>query len=564
MKSTPKEAPLVKSEVPSKATATRETRQKAPQARHWASHWHYLLLALVVLSFALIRFRLRDMPLERDEGEYAYAGQLISQGIAPYQSVYAMKLPGTYAAYACLMAIFGQSPSGIHLGLMVVNAATIFLVFLLGLRLFGRLAGFVAGASYALLSTSESVLGFAAHATHFSVLPALAGTLLLLIAVENGKRMGLYFSSGLLLGLAFLMKQPGIFFVLFGGLYLLKSEAKEPVAWRQLGSKLGMFSLGAAAPFLLTCFVLWRAGVLRKFFFWTFTYASQYASANTVLQALPVLKLVGPGVLGASVYLWILALLGMTAFVWDSGVRKHAWFSVAFLLFSFLAVCPGFFFRQHYFILMLPALALLVGLGVSSASAKFASTAAMRPFAFVPVLAFAAAFAYSVAEQAEFFFQMDPVAACRSVYAPNPFPEAVAIADYINTHSKKNSQIAVLGSEPEIYFYAKRHAATGYIYTYELMERQKYASTMQQEMIREIESAQPDYIVNVDVFFSWFPREGSDQAIFAWAREYLGANYERVGVVEVGRTTEYYWDDGAKTAKPQSSNRIEVFRRKAS
>jgi len=564
MKFTAKDGLLEKSAVSTKSRRKHETRQKSPQARRWTAHWHYALIALVLLSFALIRFRLRDMPLERDEGEYAYAGQLISQGIAPYQSVYAMKLPGTYLAYACLMAIFGQSSSGIHLGLIVVNAATSFLVFLLGLQLFGRLAGLIAGASYALLSTSESVLGFAAHATHFSVLPALAGTLLLLIAVERGSRIWLYFWSGLLLGLAFLMKQPGIFFVFFGGLYLLKSEAKEPIAWRSVGIKLSVFGLGALAPFLLTCLVLWRAGVLEKFFFWTFTYASQYATTNTILQALPVLKMVAPGVLGPSAYLWGLAFLGIMAFAWDSGARKHAWFTVAFLLFSFLGVCPGFFFRQHYFILMLPAVALLAGLGVSSAREKFASTPAIRPLALAPLFVFAVAFAYSLIQQSEFFFQIDPLAVCQSVYAPNPFPEAVAIADYIKAHSKQNSEIAVLGSEPEIYFYAKRHSATGYIYTYELMERQKYASAMQQEMIREIESAKPDYIVNVDVFFSWFPREGSDNTIFAWAKEYLRANYERVGVVEIGQTTEYYWDDAANTAKPQSANRVEVFRRKAS
>lgn len=43
-----------------------------------------LLLAVIVL-FSLIRLRLLDMPLERDEGEYAYAGQLLLQGIPPYQ-----------------------------------------------------------------------------------------------------------------------------------------------------------------------------------------------------------------------------------------------------------------------------------------------------------------------------------------------------------------------------------------------------------------------------------------------------------------------------------------------
>jgi hypothetical protein len=42
--------------------------------------------ALVVIVFALviaIRIRLLRIPLERDEGEYAYAGQLMLQGIPP-------------------------------------------------------------------------------------------------------------------------------------------------------------------------------------------------------------------------------------------------------------------------------------------------------------------------------------------------------------------------------------------------------------------------------------------------------------------------------------------------
>ena len=59
------------------------------------------MLAVVILFFAVVRFRLRDVPLERDEGEYAYCGQLMLQGIPPYKLAYNMKLPGTYAAYAC-------------------------------------------------------------------------------------------------------------------------------------------------------------------------------------------------------------------------------------------------------------------------------------------------------------------------------------------------------------------------------------------------------------------------------------------------------------------------------
>ena len=70
-------------------------------------------LATIVFTLVVaIRIRLLGIPLERDEGEYAYAGQLILQGIPPYKLAYNMKFPGTYAAYALIMSIFGQTISG--------------------------------------------------------------------------------------------------------------------------------------------------------------------------------------------------------------------------------------------------------------------------------------------------------------------------------------------------------------------------------------------------------------------------------------------------------------------
>src|SRR5271168_4663019 len=164
---------------------------------------YYLPLLLVIVFFSLIRWHFRYIPLERDEGEYAYAGQLMLHGIPPYTLIYSMKLPGTFAAYAAILLLFGQTAKGVHLGLLAVNAVTTFLVFLLGKRLFGPLAGLVAGSSYAVLSTSPTVIGFAGHATHFVVLFAVGGVLLLLRAAES-RRTWLYFLSGLFLGLAFL------------------------------------------------------------------------------------------------------------------------------------------------------------------------------------------------------------------------------------------------------------------------------------------------------------------------------------------------------------------------
>src|SRR5690348_17674104 len=117
----------------------------------------WIVLAIAVLLSLAVRIRLKDLPLERDEGEYAYAGQLLLEGIPPYQLAYNMKLPGTYAAYAAILAVFGQSVQAIHSGLLLVNLATIVLTATLGRRLYGATGGLATGASYALLSTSPSV-----------------------------------------------------------------------------------------------------------------------------------------------------------------------------------------------------------------------------------------------------------------------------------------------------------------------------------------------------------------------------------------------------------------------
>src|SRR5215831_8886118 len=148
-------------------------------------HRGWLVVAVVVLLCFAVRVRLRNMALEGDEGEYAYAGQLMLQGIPPYKAAFNMKLPGTYAAYAIIMAVFGQTPAGIHIGVALINAASIVLIFLIGRRLLDETTSDVAAVSYGLLSLSPSVLGLAGHATHFVVLPALIGIWLLMIAVQS-------------------------------------------------------------------------------------------------------------------------------------------------------------------------------------------------------------------------------------------------------------------------------------------------------------------------------------------------------------------------------------------
>lgn len=526
-----------------------------------SQYWCYGLLLLVILFFALIRFHLRECPLERDEGEYAYAGQLMLQGIPPYQLAYSMKLPGTFAAYSLILAVLGQTPAGIHLGLLLVNAATTLLVFLLARRRFDPLTGLVAAASYALLSTSPSVLGFAGHATHFVVLPALGGLLLLLKAIE-ARRTWLFFCSGVLFGLAFLMKQPGVMFGIFGGLYLVKSEYRDGrLDGRGLAPRAGALVLGSVLPFAVTCLALLAAGSFHKFWFWTFQYSREYASIVSVGYGLQLFRLNAAQVVKPAFWIWAIAGVGLSALLWNRNARAQGWFLAGFLLFSGMAVCPGFYFRQHYFILMLPAIALLTGVAVSSLRQSILLAGRRRVWSFLPVLVFLVAFAGSIFVQREYFFGADPLTACQTVYAGNPFAEAVKVGEYLKNHTSPGKRIAVLGSEPEIYFYADRHSATGYIYTYSLMEPQSHALEMQKEMIAEIEAARPEFVVVVNVPMSVGRLPASETLFFTWADDYLHRQYEKVGTVDMNHPTDYVWDDAARNYRPRSRSFIKVFKR---
>jgi len=148
------------------------------------------------------------------------------------------------------------------------------------------------------------------------------------------------------------------------------------------------------------------------------------------------------------------------------------------------------------------------------------------------------------------------------VYGGNPFPEAVEFGKYIQEHSDANAKVAVLGSEPEIYFYSQRHSATGYIYTYGLMEEQKYASHMQQEMIGEIVKERPEYLVKVMIPGSWLRKTNSDTTILYWAEKYIGEEYRIVGVVDIGAATNYRWDQDAVAYVPRSKYSVYLYKRK--
>lgn len=562
----------------------------------------WLVLTLVVLGIVTyVRLRLLSTPLERDEGEYAYAGQLMLQGVPPYQDLYSMKWPGTFGAYALIMGAFGQSNAAIHFGLLLVTLGTAVLLFLLTRNIYGPLAGAVAAATYAMLSILPASFGLAAHATHFIVLPALGGLLLIQKAgdrlrakddvalgaspvrmtsgdaprgvssgsggetspqLAGGTPAVRLFLGGALLGLATLMKQAGAAFGLFAGFWVLWRELTGADRnWRRLAIQVAWLSAGFCLPLLATGLLLAGLGVFQHFWQWTFEYARAYVGLNSWTEGLQRLEINGLRLVRQAPGLWALAAAGLIALFGRRDLQAWRAWGLAFLLCSFLAACPGGYFRGHYFLVLFPALGFMAGVAVEAGVRWLRERGLACYWTALPLVLFGIAAGWCLCISRMVYFKSSPEQVCRAIYGANPFPEAVEIGRYLETNCPANARVAVIGSEPEIYFYSHRRSATGYVYTYPLLERQPYAAAMQAEMIQELTKAAPAYFVFVSHPSSWLPQTNSDFTIMEWFIQYQQTHLEPVGCVDIfpdGRT-QYSW---SPSSRPSSDKWVQIYRRR--
>jgi 4-amino-4-deoxy-L-arabinose transferase-like glycosyltransferase len=528
---------------------------------------YWILLSFVLVFVAVVRYRLLDFPLERDEGEYAYMGQLLLQGIPPYKFAYNMKLPGTYGMYALIMGVFGETIRGIHMGFLVMNLVTIGMLYVFVKKIGNSFVALATAAAYGVYSLNPYVLGFAAHATHFLLFWSLPGIYLLLGATEKKTQIQ-YFIVGLFFGFGFLMKQQAVFLIVFSGLYFLYHSYTE--------FKAGSFSLkdfllrgillvaGTVLPFLLTVGILYAWGVFPSFWYWTFQYASKYAGMSTMGEGKKNLTNVFLLLTFGYKTLWALVGFGLILSLFIKADMRKKIFLVLLFLFSFLTTTPGLYFREHYFITFLPFAFIYFGI-----SLEFLRILLLRKLNLIlttVLICLAFLFIFRFKAHKEYYFKENPIKLSRIIYGVNPFQEAIKISEYIKANTKEDERIVVLGSEPEIYFYSERKSATGFIYMYPLMEIHPYSKEMQMNLVKDMENNPHSYLVYVNkkLNFTWGILKDSETYLIDWIEKNKNEKYELVGVAEILSLDEtvYKWGDEAKSYKPKSDYYIEILKKK--
>jgi len=376
------------------------------------------------------------------------------------------------------------------------------------------------------------------------------------------KTMPQFFLAGALLGAGYTVKQHGAAFVLFGYFLIAPRHMKDGFGMKGVKKTLASmapYTLGAALPFLMMCALLYSSGVFDRFWFWSFSYAREYVSVTPFSVGMARLVSEAGRIFLSAPHIWAVAALGLLFPLWDRDERRAWPFMAGLLAFSALAVVPGFFFRPHYFLYLTPAAALFFGAAMKALPLGLGRTkgqVAMAAMGLVISIWFVHTQRPALAAS--------PEVLSRRMYGLNPFPEALIIADFIAKNTSPDERIAVLGSEPEIYFYSKRKSATGFIYTYPLMERHRFALDMQKQMMDEVRKAAPAYVVFVDIKFSWGANNDSTTDILEWLRTYVAENYTLTGIADIKATDDrkYAWgEELERFPAPEPGYGIYIYKR---
>jgi len=154
-----------------------------------------------------------------------------------------------------------------------------------------------------------------------------------------------------------------------------------------------------------------------------------------------------------------------------------------------------------------------------------------------------------------------PHAAARELWGLNPFPESIAIARHIARTSAPGERLFVVGSEPQIFFYAERPSATRYIFFYPLMGDYPGVLERQRGVAAEVDAVKPRYIVWSNIATSLMRAEGTEPFILKHAQAMIARDYRLEFVahpVSSGERFEFVYGVQARQLMRRARNRAEA------
>ncbi|MBW1972444.1 MAG: glycosyltransferase family 39 protein [Deltaproteobacteria bacterium] len=510
-----------------------------------------ILLFFVIVVTIAIRIPSISIPLERDEGEYAYIAWAITQGDVPYKDIFDQKPPIIFYIYLLFLKIGNWNIEAIRVGMIIFTLFTMVFLFFLMKYLFDDISAVFGLASFGIMTIEPSVLGQFANTEIFTILPMVI-SIWIMVRWGASKRLYPSFFSGLMIGIAFMIKQISITIIPFLLIYIIIFNKKRET----LIYKLALVIFGSILPLAFFELYFYYKGSLKDFAYAVFLHNISYSFTFTLKEMIIRFWLIFKIILKADFFIWFLALIAII-YLLKEKMFKQLFLLIAFFIFSFLGVCIGGYFRPHYFIFLFPALACLSGVGAKFIIEKLPKKSEKIAIFILLIIIFA----FPLLFYKDYLFTTSGDVICRKIFkGTNPFVEAKHIAKYIAFNSEPNERVYIIGSEPEILFYAKRKSATKYIIFYPLTYPYPDTFFKQQKVFREVKENHPKHIVFVNMKKTLLLQKGAPTYIFYESTKWINEEYLLVGAIYVKENSaKFFWDDELKKLSFQKRKKAQIL-----
>lgn len=456
--------------------------------------WQWGVVAFCAVLSVVPRLFYLKVPFERDEGVYAYIADAVSRGGVPYLDAFDNKSPGVYYLYNLSFKLFGHE---LHAP-RVLAALFVLAACLLAYRLVYRLtasfpAGLVAIGFLGAATAAPVYTGFNSNTEIFTV-PFILGALLLLVVDTPSPRR--YLGAGLLFGCALMIKQSVLPIAVLAFAGSIFRSWRTPL---KLATSTALYALGGAVPFLIFAACFLKAGAFAQFWSGFLLFNIGYASIQSEHLGWPRLAAAMSGFLRQDGITWLAGSAGMVIFLAKSR-RSGRWPVAAALTGAALSVSMGGYYFSHYFLFIVPLLAVGAGLGIGSSAAGAAGKNFVIGGTFLLIIALLVQSPY---------FTMTPEEILKAGYGSGLFAQTALIGNDLRSRVSGERTAYTVGAEPEILWYAGLIAPTRFFYSHTLMVPAKDTTAFRKEALAAIGRAKPHYLVvvrNPDAHFPFAPQ----------------------------------------------------------
>jgi 4-amino-4-deoxy-L-arabinose transferase-like glycosyltransferase len=410
-------------------------------------------LAAFGIVFLTIAIRLPSLVHPRaidSEAMYSVVANEIVDGGKPYIDAVERKPPLLFWTYAAIFRIAGKFNWGaLHFVALVWTLCAMAGLYAIGNELFDSNTGLIAALFYSVFQPWWTWKNLTFDSEMLMNLPIIWAWTIAFRRSSSPVRPEL-FPAGALLGAAFLLKQPAAIAAVPLGIYLLLRSYRASRNLTPLDSimQATMLALGFFVALGSVAIVLWKQGVLDDAFYWTIADhdVPHVFWHKGMVNTLTFFGACLPLIVGSTMS-W-----RDKSGIW-SGRTAERTALLGLLVASAIGAAAGARFYPHYYVQLIPPLALLAAPYYARLWSRTIQPPhwILRPKVTYAWLALTVV-AFSIKHWTGLAPQRVPFEAGR----------------YLLTHSAPGDRIFVWGQNPEIYLDAHRRAACRYITTFPL------------------------------------------------------------------------------------------------